>query len=500
MGLSEFAQFKEGNRLEMKAAQGRDGNGVIPRSAWETLSAFANTSGGVIVLGAEEPEDDTFNIVGIKKPDKVIDDFWNAALSDDKVSARFMQDSNVSKKTVDGKDVVIIRVPRADRHVRPVYINGDLFGGTFRRTHTGDHRCSHDEVLSMLRDSSTSSQDGEIAKSAKMEYLNRDTVAKYRRRFDSLNDNHVWSDFDELKFLEAIGAVAPGDDGKMHPTCAGLLMFGEHRYITHEFPHYLLDYRQEVGENERWEDRLVSFSGDWTGNLYDFYFRAYNKMKAALKTPFQIEGIDRIDDTPAHRALREAIANCLTNANWYERRGVVCVWREDGLEVANPGDFRMPIEEAMKPGKSDPRNEALLGMFALVDVGERAGSGMDKVMGGWAWAGYPEPTYKVEFGPDRTTLTLPFLNSSGVSSDFENPEDNRTNKSDESGKRATERRKDAIIAYLEDHGPAGRAAIASAVGLQASRASELLAELVSEKAIIAEGATRNRTFRLVDQL
>ena len=134
MDFSELGQFKEDNRLEMKAAQGRDGSGSIPRSMWETLSAFANTSGGVIVLGAEELDDGVFNIVGIKKADKVIDDFWNAALSEDKVSARFMQDSHVTKENVDGKNVVVIRVPWADRHIRPVYINDDIFGGTFRRT------------------------------------------------------------------------------------------------------------------------------------------------------------------------------------------------------------------------------------------------------------------------------------------------------------------------------------------------------------------------------
>ena len=499
MDLSELGQFKEGNRLEMKAAQGRDGSGALPRSVWETFSAFANTSGGVIVLGAEEPEPGVFNVIGIEKADKVLDDFWNAALSEDKVSVRFLKDSDATVETVDGKEIVVIRVPWADRHIRPVYINGDLFGGTFRRAHTGDHQCSREEVLSMLRDSATSSQDAEIAKSARMDYLNRDTIAKYRRRFDSLNEGHVWSDLGEMDFLEAIGAVAPDDEGAMRPTCAGLLMFGEHRFITHEFPHYLLDYRQETGDNERWEDRLVSFTGDWTGNLYDFYFRAYNKMKAALKVPFQIDGIDRIDDTPAHRALREAIANCLTNANWHERRGVVCVWREDAFTIANPGNFRMPIEEAMKPGSSDPRNEALLGMFAMVDVGERAGSGMDKIIGGWEWAGYGVPIYKEEYDPDRTTLTLPLRSSSGDLSDFGRKPKNRTNGSDESDKKATERRKGAILTYLEDHGPAGRAAIADAIGLQASRTSELLSELVEAGEILAEGSTRNRLFRLRDR-
>ena len=157
MELSEFGKFKEGNRLEMKAAQGRDGNGALPRSVWETLSAFANTNGGMIVLGADEPEPGVFNIVGIKKPDKVLDDFWNAALSEDKVSARFMKDSDATIETIDGKSIVVIRVPWAERHIRPIFINGDIFGGTFLRMHTGDHQCKREEVLSMLRDSATQS-------------------------------------------------------------------------------------------------------------------------------------------------------------------------------------------------------------------------------------------------------------------------------------------------------------------------------------------------------
>jgi hypothetical protein len=102
-------------------------------------------------------------------------------------------------------------------------------------------------------------------------------------------------------------------------------MFGEERFIRREFPHYFLDYRQETGGNDRWEDRVTSMSGDWTGNLYDFYFRVYNKMKAALKVPFKLVDGSRVDDTPAHEALRESLANCLTNADWHERRGVVCV-------------------------------------------------------------------------------------------------------------------------------------------------------------------------------
>ena len=64
-----------------------------------------------------------------------------------------------------------IRLPWVDRRMRPVFINDSIFGGTFRRTHTGDHLCSREEVLSMLRDSDTSSQNGKVVERARMEDL-----------------------------------------------------------------------------------------------------------------------------------------------------------------------------------------------------------------------------------------------------------------------------------------------------------------------------------------
>lgn len=55
----------------------------------------------------------------------------------------------------------------------------------------------------------------------------------------------------------------------LHPTRAGLLMFGNFYDIKREFPNYFLDYqdcRNLVG-NMRWFDRITSSSGDWSGNL-----------------------------------------------------------------------------------------------------------------------------------------------------------------------------------------------------------------------------------------
>ena len=109
--------------------------------------------------------------------------------------------------------------------------------------------------------------------------------------------------------------------------------------------------------------------------------------------------------------LREALANCLTNASFSERRGVVCLWTENALVLKNPGDFRMDLGQALKGGISDPRNANLLKMFSFIDIGERAGSGIPSIVRNWTASGYERPRWEEEFGPDWTTLVLPLAQS-----------------------------------------------------------------------------------------
>ncbi|WP_286143115.1 ATP-binding protein [Adlercreutzia caecimuris] len=493
MILDNTEKYQEGNRLEAKAAQGG-----LPKSLWETMSAFANTAGGIIILGARERKDGSLEIVGLNNASKMLDDFWNAALSRDKLSARFLQDKDARIEAVNGKEVIVVEVPRASRTMRPVFLNKDILGETWRRTYTGDHRCTREEVQSMLRDAEATSDDSRIAEGAEMSYLDYDTVRKYRMRFSFANEGHLWNDATDDEFLSFLGAIATDADGNRRPTYAGLLMFGRDCWITRVLPQYFLDYRQETSDDTRWEDRFTSITGDWSGNIYDFYLRTYNKLKAALKVPFKLEGIERVDDTPAHEALREAIVNCITNANYHERRGIVCVWREDALLIANPGDFRIPIEKAMQPGASDPRNATMLKMFSMIDAGERAGSGISKILHGWKEAGYASPFYEEEYGPDRTILTLPLIESpgrlsNGVSNGLREilPPDIFSSLSGERAKHS-----EAIIEYLAENGPSKTADIAQSIGLGISWTSELLRNLTSKGIVVVQGKARATKYQL----
>ena len=138
----------------------------------------------------------------------------------------------------------------------------------------------------------------------------------------------------------------------------------------------LLDYQEQYDADTRWTDRIISSSGDWSGNVYDFYFRVYNKLIQDIKVPFKMEGGTRVDDTDVHKALREALANCQIHADYHGRRGLVIIKKRDSITMANPGGFRIEVDAAKSGGVSDPRNGTMLKMFNLIDIGERSGSGI----------------------------------------------------------------------------------------------------------------------------
>lgn len=413
--LKKFDEYRENNRLEVKKAKGG-----LPNSLWDTYSSMANCYGGIILLGVIEKEDGSFATTGLKDVEKLKKDFWNSINNSKKVSINLLTDDNVEVYEIDEDVVMVIHVPRATREEKPVYINDNLFGGTFRRNGEGDYHCTPSEIRAMLRDQTEETSDMKILDDMEISDLNMDTVHAYRSRHAALRPNHVWEKLTDEDYLEQIGAAKRSrDDKKMHPTGAGLLMFGEEYKILYEYPEYFLDYREMLDPAIRWTDRLQSSSGDWTGNLFDFFFRVNSKLVKDLKIPFKLEGITRIDDTPVHRAMREALANCLTNTDFFVPRGVVIRKNTDRIIMENPGYIRTGKDQMLKGGISDPRNKALMKMFNIIGIGERAGSGVPDIYDVWETQGWETPVVEEQYNPDRTILTLSFVQVGNI----ENQED-----------------------------------------------------------------------------
>ncbi len=412
-------------------------------------------------------------------------------------SVNILSDKNVTIHEVDGSKFISIEVPRANRSDKPVYIDGNPLTGSYRRNGEGDYRCTKEEIHAMTRDASVKTQDMLVLEEMGLEVLDYDSVRRYRIRMKNYRPGHVWEELEDEEFLYRLGALGRTSDGKMHPTAAGLLMFGYEYEIVKEYPNYFLDYQERFDEDNRWTDRIVSSSGDWSGNIYDFYFRVYNKLVQDVKVPFKLEGGDRIDDTPVHKALREALANCLINADYYGRQGIVIIKRKDSFCFSNPGGFRIDVETAKSGGVSDPRNAALIKMFNLVDVGERAGSGIPNIFYVWKKQGWLAPMIEESFEPERIVLSLHIGEGDDKKVAIKSSDKKVAIKSsDKKSSLKTEVKKMAIIEYLTEKVTAKTAEIAGLVGVKEARARKLLSEMVEEGIIIAEGANRNRCYRL----
>ena len=143
-----------------------------------------------------------------------------------------------------------------------------------------------------------------------MDVFNANSLRGYRQRMRLSRPGHVWDTLEDEEFLLKMGAAGIGEDGKKHPTAAGLLMFGNEYDIVREYPQYFLDFREVYDDTHRWTDRFVSSSGDWSGNIFDFFFRAYNKLQFDLKVPFEMEGPFRVDDTSACSTPRRKGRSC----------------------------------------------------------------------------------------------------------------------------------------------------------------------------------------------
>lgn len=123
---------------------------------------------------------------------------------------------------------------------------------------------------------------------------NYDTIHGYRNSHRTLKEGHPFERLNDHEYLRSIGAAAVSEeDGKLHPTAAGMLMFGNEYDIVRHFPEYFLDYREEMDSAIRWTDRLQSSSGEWSGNVCDFYFRVYNKIMQGLAS-LSRDGIDSV--------------------------------------------------------------------------------------------------------------------------------------------------------------------------------------------------------------
>lgn len=486
--LKEIFKSSEKVNIEVKAAQGG-----IPNSIWETYSSFANTFGGTIILGiGEDKETKKFIPMGVPNAEKMISDIWNIVNNSQKVSRNILLERHVYVEQYEGKDYVVIDVPRAARTSKPIYVGTDMFKGSYRRNHEGDYLCTEAEIKTMIRDSLDTSADSAVLDNVGMDALNSDSIKSYRTRFEMIRSGHTWNALPNDEFLIKIGAARVAEyDGKIHPTLGGLIFFGDFINIMNELPDFFLDYREKLAIDTRWSDRVCSGDGDWSGNVYDFYFRIVDRLTADVKKPFVInKNLLRDDDTDIHKSLREALANALIHADYYGRQGIVIEKEFRKMKFSNPGIFRISLDDAIAGGTSDARNSRIFNMFALIKVGERSGMGLCDIYNYWKEYGYEKPIIKETINPDRITLTLQIecanANDNGDTKSREN-DSGGTKNGTKSGTKLSEN-EEAVYECIKLNSDITTKAISDDLGISLRTVQRCLTVLKENGFVIREGS------------
>ena len=381
----------------------------LPANIFTTCSAFANTAGGVIVLGAErDRETGMYHVTGAHGCEKMILDLWKMLDDPGRFSSNIFFKDHIYVKEISGREVVVIEVPRADRKIRPVFTGRDVFSGSYRRSTTGDRKCTREEIRTMLREQEVKSDDSRLLWRWNLAALDFSTLERYRQVFARQRPQHPWNGMEDEEFLVRSGAAGRGEDRRLHPTLGGVIFFGEKEAILQELPRYSLDYRELLPDGSGWASRIASGDSDWSGNLFDFYCRIIDRMTEPMGNMLREPRSSALAEilTRAGDGMGEILCNALIHADYRGSGGIVVDRGRDWTSISNSGTFLSDPADALCGTLSEPRNDVLSRLFALIHVGSRAGGGIASVLQTWKDLGLKRPQITENFEAGRVTVIL----------------------------------------------------------------------------------------------
>lgn len=407
--LDVLLQGGEWSQTEFKAA--RQG---LPKSVFETVSAFANTSGGWLVLGIVQ-NGEAFEIEGVNEPDRLQNDLLSVLHADAKLSHDV--DVREHRYEHDGRVVLAFHVAENPRSRKPVYLDGDL-RRSFLRKGGGDYRAQPADIERMLRDASADRWDGQPFTRVDLEEaLHPASLRWYRQRFHTANPGFD-PDQPDLDFLYDWGYLLRDGAARL-PTRACIALFGSLRGIRNLLPRPILDVQflgyasDEDLPTTRWIDRLVceeNILQSWQQLLAKYLFfmpRTFRDIDPAT--------LERRDAPAGFRVFREAAINLLTHQDYGDHsRKAVIQFHTDGIRLWNPGDIYGDASRLLEPGEKEVRNPAIAMALRRINLCEQAGTGMRMMQREWQALGHGAPRIDNDrarkaygmFLPERTRLEV----------------------------------------------------------------------------------------------
>ena len=377
------------NKYEWSDVEFKEARNAAPRSAYETVSAFANTAGGWLVFGVRD-RGGTLEMVDVMQVDKVQNEFLSTLRSRQKINRAI----DVAEDLVetDGKTLLVFHIPESPRSDKPVYLDGDIRRSYIRRG-AGDERCTPEEIERFLRDASGDRYDGEPLGLDAEEFFDPESVRWYRRVFDERSPGRHQA-LSDVEFLNEWGFVVEQGE-HLVPTRAAVLIFGRPRHVRRILPRPIVDcqYIDSLSDSwstdRRWTDRVVVEE-----NLVQAWLVLSERYMQHAEHPFGVDAttLRRDDDPPDYISFREAAINLLIHQDYgdHGRKASIRFFR-DRTGFWNPGDAFATTDELLDPTEKEVRNPAIVAAFRRIGLSEQAGTGVRAIFRGWQRLGYVPP-------------------------------------------------------------------------------------------------------------
>lgn len=338
--------------VEVKAAAGG-----LPKSVVDTLSAFANTNGGLLVLGLDESHG--FSQVDLPDPGKLRDDL--VAVASDKLHPPLRVATDIVE--VDGHPLVVAEIDPIASDQRPCYVESrGIAAGSYVRVGDGDRRMTQAEIGLAIANRNQPRYDLEPVPEATIADLDRASLARTIERVRATS--RAFRDVDENVALERLRVVVRTESGDLVPTLGGLLTFGV--YPQQFFPQLTISVVvHSTDPNARFEDNPVI-----RGPIPELVSETVAVLQRHMRVRSYVDASGRQDrlDYPLE-AVREAVVNAVLHRDYSPvTRGtqVQIELHPDRLFVMSPGGLYGPVvlEDLGAEGVTSSRNAFLASLLS----------------------------------------------------------------------------------------------------------------------------------------
>lgn len=400
-------QKSDDGRIEAKACEGG-----LSKSVWETVSAFANTHGGTLMLGLSE--EDGFIPVESFDFNRVRDQFVSGASPSNPSEAKVHPIPSYDLQRIEymGKPLMVIDIAELSQEQKPCYVKGrGISNGCFKRLDDRDERLSSTEIYELMNCMLPSKADREIVAEATLSDIDDELVDALLEKQKQKNSKALRKASTKEEALFRLNVL----DSDHMVRLGGLLVLGN--YPQQFFPKILIDVTAHPGVAKsspnapRFLDRVLC-----EGYLGEVVEDAIAAILKNIKTYSYINDTTRKDEPEIPiEVLREAIVNAVVHREYdqnFRGQSVSVDIFSDRVEVTSPGGLWGGKTLAnLDDGQSRCRNETLMKLLSIMPYphgqgtySEGQGSGINMMINEMKTRALGKPEFQARF--DSFTVTL----------------------------------------------------------------------------------------------